>query len=131
MYHAEVIDLYNSFLANESSITESETLEELKYIFNDFEEFIKLKVQLVFISEHGKQMMDTVEFFEVKNKPIAHQVYNTIFRFRQELDNGKTSVAFRPKTDALLNTLSNAGIAQLMRLSSPAFKRLRKNLKLI
>ena len=126
MYHAEVIDLYSSFLENESSITESGTLKELKYIFNDVEEFIKLKVQLVFISEHGKQMMDTVEFFELRNNPIAHQVYNTIFRFRQELDNGKTSVAFRHKRDALLNTFSNAGIAQSIALSSPAFKRPKK-----
>ena len=70
MYHAEVINLYSAFFASECCVNESETLKELKLIFDD-EETLQLKIQLMFISEHGKEMIDTVEFFEVKDTPKA------------------------------------------------------------
>ena len=48
-------------------MNENETLKELKLLFNNEETFMQLKLPLLFISGHGKEKIDTVEFFEVND----------------------------------------------------------------
>ena len=72
----------------------------------DEEKYRKIEVEVTFIAEHGKRIIDLIYIFQTENKPTAHMVYNKLMAFRSEIIDGQTSVFFRTQTENLVSSSS-------------------------
>ena len=81
-----------------------------------------IKVMRIPIPE--KSLSDFIELFELKQKPIAHQVYNIITNFQAVLEAGRTQVQFPDEIEAILSeaNLANRSLADCLITYQSAFK---------
>ena len=81
-----------------------------------------IKVMRIPIPE--KSLSDFIEIFELKQKPIAHQVYNIITNFQAVLEAGRTQVQFPDEIEAILSeaNLANRSLADCLITYQSAFK---------
>ena len=104
-YHAEVFYYYQPFFEEEFLHCESESLDEVSQILK--ESSFELKLELPFVKDHAQKFISLIEFLQVSNKPIGHQIYNAIDQFAFFLDSGKCDVSFRPPIEKLLSKCTN------------------------
>ena len=87
-------------------ISKSEILKSTLEMLEDEENYRNVEVELTFIAEHGKRIIDLIYFFQIKNEPTAHMVYNKLMAFRSEIIDGQTSVFFSAQIENLVFSLS-------------------------
>ena len=115
IYHKERLHLYKSFFeAEHDQVHENSNTREILTIFGT--KYWELKLEFAFVSSHGKSISDFIELFELKQKPIAHQVYNIITNFQAVLEAGRTQVQFPEEIEAILSKtiLANRSLADCL-----------------
>ena len=68
-YHCSHLALYASFLKQEMSKSKSEILKSTLETLEDEEKYRNNEVELTFIAEDGKRIIDLIYFFQTKNEP--------------------------------------------------------------
>ena len=102
IYHKERLHLYKSFFeAERDQGHENSNTREILTILGT--KYWELKLELAFVSFQGKSISEFIELFELKQKPIAHQVYNIITNFQAVLEAGRTQVQFPQEIEAILS----------------------------
>ena len=73
-------------------------------------------------------LLTFIYFFQFKNEPTAHMVYNKLMAFRSEIIDGQTSVFFRAQTENLVSSLSvsNQNLANWIENFHASYKKICK-----
>ena len=69
-----------------------------------------LKSELMFVSEHGAIIINLIEFFEIRDRPTAHLVFNKLLSFKNEIVEGRTNVFFKTGTESMI---CNPGLSNI------------------
>ena len=123
LYHKERLHLYKSFFeAEHDQGHENSNTREIVTILGT--KYWELELELAFVAFYGKSLSDFIELFELKQKPIAHQVYNIITNFQAVFEAGRTQVQFPEEIEAILSevNLANRSLADCLITYQSAFK---------
>ena len=129
IYHKERLHLYRSFFeAKQDQVHENSNTREILTTLGT--KYWELNLELAFVSFYGKSISDFMELFELKQKPLAHQVYNSITNSRTVIEAGRTQVQFPEEIGAILSeaNLVNRSLTDCLITYQIAFKIASKKL---